>query len=171
MSPLRLAMLIPVVAFLGCGKGTSRFDSRTRAILAGATRVEVFRIDGNDTPGRLKPKQEGGRSIGGFRVLSQGADQAQPFAAKLADILLDNETYTETWAACYMPGVALRVWKDEDHADVLICFKCQNLYCGPPIQRATENASFAGSPAESRLIRLAKEAFPDDEQIQALKEK
>jgi hypothetical protein len=166
-------VLIPLSILLGCGKGPSRFDSRTRAILAGATQVEVFRIDGKEEPSEEKPGQGVERRISGFRVLSRGADQGQPFAAKLADILLDDATYTDTGAGCYWPGLAFRVWRDKDCVDVLICFLCHNLYCGPPRDRgrATENGGFQGSPAESRLIRLAKEAFPDDEEIQALKEK
>lgn len=128
----------------------------------------MFRTAGKEVPS--DQQQEGEERIGGFRVISQGTDQAEAFAAELADILLDNRTYTDKRAACYWPGVAFRMWKDDQSVDVLICFICHNLYCGRPVKIAEENSSFAQSPAESRLIRLAKEAFPDDAEIQALKE-
>ena len=54
--------------------------------------------------------------------------------------------------------------------DVIICFRCGNFYYGPPTDWAKENACFRGSPRTGDLVRLAKEAFPDDEKIQALKE-
>jgi hypothetical protein len=34
-----------------------------------------------------------------------------------------------------------------------------------------ENGSFKGSPRREDLVRLAKETFPDDKEIQALEEK
>ena len=67
------------------------------------------------------------------------------------------------------PGVGFRVWKDDQAVEILICFGCNNLYCGPPTNRARENAAFGSSPRRSYLVRLAKEAFPDDKAIQRLK--
>jgi hypothetical protein len=54
--------------------------------------------------------------------------------------------------------------------DAVLCFNCSNFYCGPKTTQAQENASFADSPAAAALVRLAKEAFPDDKEIQGLKE-
>jgi hypothetical protein len=158
------------VIVLGCSGGKTRFDNQTRAILASAGKVEVFRTDGEAGPYDRKPRQDGGKRIGGFRVISQAPDQARPFAVKLAALLLDETNYNNNYAKCYWPGVAFRVWKDEEFADVLICFKCDNLYCGPATEEAKENASFYKSPARSQLARLAKEALPDDAEIQGLKE-
>jgi hypothetical protein len=168
----RFCLLIagPFVIVLGCSGGKTRFDPRTRAILAAASKVEVFRTDGYDGPYDRKPRQEGESRIGGFRVTAQGPDQAQPFAAKLAELLLDETHFNNNYKKCYWPGVAFRVWKDYEFADVLICFQCDNLYCGPPTEEARENASFNRSPARSQLARLAKEALPDDQEIQAIKE-
>jgi hypothetical protein len=92
------------------------------------------------------------------------------FANKLADILSNEQTYTNEFAQCFWPGVAFRVWKDQQGVDVLICFKCGNFYCGPSKEMVRENAAFHGSPMRSQLVRLAKEAFPDDKEIQSLKE-
>jgi hypothetical protein len=146
-------------------------DDRTKAILAGATRVDVFRTDGMNGPLEKKPRAPGEMRIGGFLVTARGQDQGKEFAARLADILFARGTYS--WggsAACFWPGIAFRVWKDEEAVDVLICFKCENFYCGPPTEATMENASFNGSRRRADLVRLAKEAFPDDTEIQELEE-
>jgi hypothetical protein len=131
----------------------------------------VFRIDGKDGPPAATPALPGSPSIGGFAILSRGEDQSQQFAARLADILLSDTTYSDTFAQCFWPGVAFRVYRGEDCVDVIICLKCQNFYLGPPTDRpVAETASFAGSPAGPRLVRLAKEALPQDKDIQGLKE-
>jgi hypothetical protein len=172
MNPNRL--LVPAAALLlllGCGGNKGRLDGRTAAVFAGATKVEVFRIDGRNDPPGPTPIRPGDPTVGGYAILARGYDQGQEFAAKLADILADDKTYTDKYAKCFWPGVAFRVWKGEDRMDVIICFKCGNFYVGPPTdQRVMENASFSESPNTGRLVRLAKEAFPDDEEVQALKE-
>jgi hypothetical protein len=106
-----------------------------------------------------------------YAILARGKDQGQDFAAKLTDILTDDKTYMSTFAGCFWPGVAFRVWKDEDSVDLIICFKCGNFYLGPPTdKRGMENASFAGSPNRGHLVRLAKDAFPDGEEVQKMKD-
>jgi hypothetical protein len=141
-------------------------DEKTIAVLAGATRVEVFRLDG----GPVTPGKEMSGTVDGFAVTACGKDQGQGFAGKLSQVLLDEKTYSTTFAACFTPGVAFRAWKGEECADVVVCFLCQNFYCGPKTSQARENASFADTPARAALVRLAKEALPDDKQIQGLKE-
>jgi hypothetical protein len=173
----RLLVLAVAAVLLGCAdaprpdaKGlASNYTDRTKAILSGATKVEVFRLDGEDLDLGGKTQATGERRIGGYRVTGQGPDQGREFAVRLAAVLSDEKTYTDRFAACFWPGVAFRVWKDEECVEVLICFKCQNFYCGPPKEAAMETASFSGSPARQRLLRLAKEAFPNDAEVQALR--
>src|SRR4051794_23013954 len=52
-----------------------------RAVLREGTRVEVFRVDPDDSPRGAT----GGPAIGGYPVLSQGADLGGDVAARLAD--------------------------------------------------------------------------------------
>jgi len=156
------------VLLLGCGGNASRFGQRSLAVLAGATKVEVFRIDPREEAFEHKA---GERRIGGYLITAQGYDQGQDFADRLAEILQDDKTFTNDYAKCFNPGVAYRVWKDAQAVEVLLCFMCDNLYCGPPTDRANETASFLGSPRRADLLRLTKEAFPDDKDIQALKDK
>lgn len=167
----RLLVAAVFLILFGCSANRGYPDGRTAGILAGATKVEVFRIDGrNDPPDPtlIKPSDP---TVGGYAILARGYDQGQEFAAKLRGILTDNKTYTDKHAKCFWPGVAFRVWKGEDSVDVIICFQCGNFYLGPPAdKRVMENASFNGSPNRSRLVRLAKEAFPDDKEVQELKD-
>jgi hypothetical protein len=167
----RLLVLALCVPFLGCGSSRKGLDSQSASILTGATKVEVFRTDSQNGPHDQKQKKEGESRIGGYLVISQGKDQGKEFAARLADILSDKATYSTSFAKCFDPGVAFRIWKDEDALDVLICFKCDNFYYGPPTEKAKENGSLSHSPNRAKVLRLAKEAFPDDKEIQELKDK
>jgi hypothetical protein len=163
----RLA-IVPLMLLLGCLTGDKpRYSDRTKDVLSKSTKVEVFRIDGKN----FKEKKEGEERIGGYPVTAKGKGRDQDFAKKLTAILLDETTYTDQFAKCYWPGVVFRVWKDKEAVDVIICFKCGNFYCGPPASDVRENGSFSGSPRRADLVRLAKEAFPDDKEIQALEEK
>jgi hypothetical protein len=171
MVRFRFLVLLALVVACGCAAGKGHPDTRTKAILAGATRVEVFRIDGKNDPPGPTPRAPGDPTVGGFAILSRGEDRGQEFAARLATILLSDTTYSDRFASCFWPGVAFRVHRGEECIDVIICFKCQNFYLGPPADRlVSETASFAGSPAGPRLVRLAKEAFPQDKDIQGLEE-
>jgi hypothetical protein len=162
----RFIVLAPAVLLLGCAK--EHFDSRSKAILAGATKVEVFRLDPEDSPYRFdKPRVDGEKRIGGWLITAQGKDQGKEFAVKLA-ALLDEKHDKSGGAKCFDPGVAFRVWKDDEYADVLICYHCNNYYFGPPTQRAKENAGI--TTLRPLFVQLAKEAFPEDKEIQALKE-
>jgi hypothetical protein len=175
VSPLRRLPLATLVLFLGCGTappGNKHKDGHTAAVLAGATKVEVYRIDGRNDPPDPKPIAPSDATVGGYAILARGKDQGKEFARKLADILLDDKTYSDTFAACFWPGVAFRVFKEQDCVDVVICFQCQNFYLGPPTDRQVmETASFGGTPATAKLVQLAKEAFPEDAEIQTLEGK
>jgi hypothetical protein len=167
----RCLVAVALLLLLGCGTGKHRLDGRTAGILAGATKVEVFRIDGRNDPPDPTPIKPGDPTVDGYAILARGKDQNREFASKLTDILTDDKTYTDIHAACFWPGVAFRLWKGEQSVDVIICFHCDNFYLGPPTdKRVMENASFGGSPNRVRLVRLAKEAFPDDEEVQELKD-
>jgi hypothetical protein len=181
MTLLRLLVLVVLLPVFGCGHAKNReyakitFNDQTEAILSGATKVEVFRTDGENGPSGPsgpKPKVAGEARIGGFLITARGNYQGPDFAAKLAGILHDIETgHTRKAVTCFWPGIAFRVWKDEEAVEVLICFKCRNFYCGPPTERGYPMGSFSEPPSvRTRLIQLAKETFPDDKEIQGLEE-
>jgi hypothetical protein len=169
MSTLRSLFVAPLALFLGCGglDGIPRPDAHSLQILKAATKVEVFRVYGGPPRGDLK--QLDSLKVSGYPVLAKGKDQGHEFASRLADILADRRSFSGTFAGCFSPGVAFRAWQNDDCVDVVICFMCDNLYCGPPKDSEGSNASFVGTPARARLMQLAKEAFPDDKEIQELK--
>jgi hypothetical protein len=181
MRASRVFLLVACLPLAGCGHGQPQpaqpasADAPAKPVPAGAatlrsaTKVEVFRIDGSDLdPG--KEPDRAAKAVGGYPVIAQGPDQGAVFAGRLADVLGDRATYTDRYAKCFWPGVAFRAWKGGECVEVLICFQCDNLYVGPPQDRARENATFHGSPRRRDLVRLAKEALPDDKDIQALKD-
>src|SRR5215472_10014426 len=104
-------------------------DARSKAIFEGCTKVEAFRID----PGRMvRDFKPGETRFGYFPIIYKAKDLGPEFAADLAAVLDDKRTYTKSFAACYWPGIAYRVWKGDECEDVVICFKCHNFYRGPP---------------------------------------
>jgi hypothetical protein len=165
----RVLVVAACLALLGWCQSPAkeRLGGPTVAILTGATKVEVFRVDGLEKGPPQEPVPQAKR-ISIFPVIAQGKDQGREFAAKLAGILFDERTYTKEYKKCFWPGVAFRVWKGEEHVDVLICFHCSNFYCGPPTDEVEVTATFKGSDRRDDLVRLAQEAFPDDKEIQAL---
>jgi hypothetical protein len=172
MRPGRLLVVASLLLVLGCGSSKGRLDGRTAAIFSGATKVEVFRIDGGKDSPDPTPTKPGDPTVGGYAILARGADQGPDFARELADVLDDGKTYTDQFAKCFWPGVAFRVWKDDECVDLIVCFYCHNFYLGPRTDhQVMETASFSGSSNAARLVRLAKEAFPDDKEVQALEEK
>jgi hypothetical protein len=174
MNAHRLLALALLAGMLGCKSSESaetntakRLDQGILAILEGATRVEAFRVLNLQT---LKEEPKVKRRIGGFLVTPRGRTLGKEFGKELAGILSDDRTYSSAWAGCFNPGVAFYVWKGDERIDILICFVCENLYCGPPAENAHENVSFVGSPARAQLVRLVKQAFPEDKEIQGLSE-
>jgi hypothetical protein len=157
--------------------------NRTVSILAGATRVEVFRVSSvRDIKGTSKMR------IGEYPVVSTGKEQGKPFAQRLSAVLFDNRNYEFAGGtACnFAPGVAFRIgkdgeadaalrfWKDGEYVDVLLCFACNEFAVigkkvwGPITLPHTAKEDFLLRP---ELVKLAKAAFPKDKEIQALKEK
>jgi hypothetical protein len=132
-----------------------------------ADRVEAYRI------GPDKTAKKGARNVDGHPVLARGKDQGQKFAARLATVLLEDRTLFGKSARCFEPGVAFRMWHGEELVEVLICFECSNLRIisqkskGKVLKRAS--GAFGGHAGP--LLKLVKEAFPDDKEIQALKER
>jgi len=169
MSWLRVLSFLLVIMVLGCGQASpGRLDAKTAGIFNNATKVEVFRIDGKYFPGDPNAPPLG-NNIDGYPILSQSKNQGAEFAGRLASVLNDGSTYSESFAKCFWPGVAFRVWRNEESVDVLICFFCHNFYLGPSSQgRVMETASFLDTPAVAKFLKLAKEAFPDDKDIQDL---
>ncbi len=147
---------------------------RAVEILGGAAKAQVFRVDPKDHADPAKLKEGDVPRIGGYKITASGKEQGKEFAAKVTAILFNDRTYLFNLAkgCIFDPGVAYRLWKDKDYVDVLLCFSCDELEvfvknADGTLYRAHEDFD----PMRAELVKLAKEAFPDDQQIQALKEK
>jgi hypothetical protein len=175
--------LMALILVVGCSSAEmpSRSEPSAKArkylgdealwVLAGGTRVETFRIDGESR--RAGKSQGPGERIGSYLLLSRGKDQGPDFAADLAAVLFKDETYFDGGSACFSPGVVFRVWNGEASADILVCFKCNNFEVNVKDAEgqvtATKYGCFINSPARAELIHLSMRAFPDDPVIQGLK--
>jgi hypothetical protein len=149
-------------------KVQDKLGPKVPEILAGATRVEVFRIDPDP---RKKPDEKG---VGGFLVTATGKEQGKEFASRLTRVLLDERTYfSDRQYKCFDPGLAYRVWKDKESVEVLVCFKCHKLRVTARDAEGKEVHEAEGdfqNAVYGPLAKLAKEAFPDDKEIQQLQD-
>ncbi len=182
----RLCVFLAALAMAGC-LGCGHRDSVTPdnrnsvtpdklsgsgvAILRGATRVEVFRV------GPDKVQEPADRTLGGYPILSAGSEQNQAFGQRLAKILLSGNVTQNAKKCGFAPGVGFRLWDRDRSVVVLICFKCNVLWAFVPgeptriIERGTAHEEWEWQDFDSvrgPLLKLAKEAFPEDKDIHVL---
>ncbi|MES2794301.1 MAG: hypothetical protein V4719_32100 [Planctomycetota bacterium] len=112
------------------------------------------------------------KTIGYYPILATGREQGADFARRLSKVLLSSGV-TQNQKKCGLePGVAYRLWNGNRAVEVLICFKCDVLW--PHVMGSNvasphrEWQDFDSVRAE--LLALAKEAFPQDAEIQELRE-
>ncbi len=144
---------------------------RVLAVLDGATRVEVFRLKADRVP--QPPGAPKGEDAAGFPIVSTGKARDARFAARVAAVLRDKGTYEfDRPKGCILrPGVAFRLWKGKQSVDLALCFECDILVvvardeAGKSVHRASKDFD----PGRPALVKLARDAFPDDPEIQALR--
>jgi len=147
----------------------SFLGDRMVSILSGAKRVEVFLIEPKPTP------SDASRTIQGYPIRLQGKDQGPTFAARLRTILLDDRTYSfDSFKGCiFSPGVVFRFRNGDELVEIITCYKCSEFLIvakddrGAVVRVVGEDFDNA-RPA---LVKLAKDAFPDDKEIQALNDR
>ena len=147
-------------------------DTAVRTLSA-PTRVLSFRlVSRTEGPASATAPTTAPADIQGFRVAASGPDLDPAFGSRLAAALFDPDSYQFNSAkgCIFDPGVAFRVWKGDEHVDVLLCFTCSEFIVYVP--EAGGKARRAGEDFDDNraaFVRLAKEAFPGDAKIQALK--
>jgi hypothetical protein len=138
------------------------------ALLKGATKVEVFRVD-SDKPGATD------KAVAGYRITAVGKDRDATFAKAVWEVATSKDTYEFNAAkgCIFRPGVAFRVWKGEESVAFVICFACDQMAIVTLDKdgKAVATAHAETDPGRAALLKLAKTAFPDDKEIQKLKEK
>jgi hypothetical protein len=133
------------------------------SILRNGDRVEVFRVS---------PKyadKSGPEFIGGYPIVAVGKEQGPDFAARLGKVLRSWGVAPSSKKCAFEPGVAFRMWRGDQALEVLVCFKCDDLWPHVVGESGTlHDEVLAFDPVRAELVALAKEAFPDDPKIQAL---
>ena len=155
-------------------------DAMTKSILAGADRVETFRLvedaDSDPTPAQLAEIQAATtgphvKTLDDYTVLRTGPPQGKAFAEALQGALAQAEA-EQDGAQCFSPGVGFRVWKGLAHVDLCVCFHCSG------VEITTTNAGHkAAQPLRYNLGRsraaflaLSRQAFPQDAALAAVKD-
>lgn len=140
-------------------------------ILAGARRVQTFRLNTNYDPLKTTPNSPQGQAFDGFEVTATGQEQGASFAHRLASALFNDRTYEGLEMKCILvPGVGFRVWRGQTSVDVLVCFHCADLEmrtkdaAGKEVSQTRAHFGLV-QPA---LLALAREAFPADPALRAL---
>ncbi len=177
---LILTGLVVLVGLLGIARAAHlgprlRIGNQTTGILTGATRVETFRVMSQgelENPHNHITVSPTAQKIDGYSVIATGKEQGPPFARKITDILFDEGTYTNEALGCTMvPGVVFRVWRGSQSLDVILCFHCGELQTViHDVDGKTTGGIYTVMAGNSRseFARLAKDAFPNDPDIQAL---
>jgi hypothetical protein len=175
----RRLVLVPLLVLAGCSSSPSGPSTEAKArlgdhvvtVLEKADRVEVFRLDADSVEREIRTHEHlPGERILGRLVIARGPNQGKPFAGRLAAVLFDKATYSKEYVKCFYPGVAFRLWAGEEWVQLTICFRCNNVGVDTSWKEERFNFSFLHTPARARLLELAKEAFPDDKDIQDFKE-
>jgi hypothetical protein len=138
--------------------------SRGASILRGATRVEILRV-------KAIPYSEPAPRP--YEIVRAGPTRDAKFAARLADVLLGDGVTVGASRCPFSPGVAFRAYQGEQAVEVVVCFHCEDLMAGivgtgKPGRWPYPRYRFG--PARAALVRLAKEAFPEDPKIRDLPE-
>jgi hypothetical protein len=147
-----------------------RLGAPTVAILQGATRAETFRI--GVTPGFGDPEPT--QKIDDKAVSATGLPGDRAFASRTAAAILDPRLYGAAHDRClFSPGIVLRLWQGHESVDCVLCFHCDDvLILTHDAQNRVIHSDFTSFlPQRSALLALAKQAFPADQEIQAIPSK
>ena len=178
-----MTAIVGIIVVLAVGKALHlgphhRLGDRAENILAGATRVQTFRV--------MSPAEARGQASGhlpptlgpttpqidGCYITATAKEQGPALAHQISNILFDDWTYTSRRLACItLPGVIFRIWNGSQSLDLVVCFHCGEMYT---VSHDASGNSYRGvytvltGISRAEFARLAKAAFPNDADIQAL---
>jgi hypothetical protein len=153
------------------------FGEGRLAIVRGATRVEAVRLTGefDQDPHSTRKHIDRWPAKGPTVTLSR------PLADRAIALASANSSFSRWGSRCFFtPGVRLRFHKDDQHLDVLLCFKCGDVAISKPEARFPEKVmgyaelgdyvSMMGfMPGYDAWLGLAREIFPKDADLKGLK--
>jgi hypothetical protein len=140
--------------------------SGNMTIVREATRVEAYRLA---PPAGSRPMEDYISPLD-FETASEPIAVPTAMAESLATTLLSADTYQwDTAKACGYPvyGVKLSFFRGNDRVDVFLCFQCRDL-------AVTRDGQMFGGGDFSRMdrtfVEAVKKLFPDDAEIQPIRE-
>ncbi len=152
----------------------------TVAILSGATKVEVFRLE------KMLVQKPAKNTIGmnglQWPIKTTGKELDAKFAAKVRNLLFDEATCQFSGAGGGRGWVAFRLWKEKESVTVVVDFEGSHLFVGTQDAKGKQvgdsvvsgflldaEGDFDNGVLFGRVKALALEAFPEDAAIKALK--
>jgi uncharacterized protein (TIGR03067 family) len=150
-----------------------RYGDKMVAILQGATRVEVFRLNPND---HVAPGKDDGKvkRFGGYAIIATAPELGEKSTRKVTALIFDRDNFAlyRVNADDCDPEVGLRFWKGKESADVILSYQWNQLRVIAPDPKAQRiefpMADF--DPGRKAFVKLARELFPKDKEIQGLNE-
>jgi hypothetical protein len=152
---------------------------RTVAVLSGATRVEVFRLE--KWPGQNATPKTIGIDKLQWAITATGKEKDKEFAAKVRALLFDEATRTPSGASGIRGDVAFRLWKGKESVTVIVDFEGSQFLVALGDAEGKQSfvayggflfnakGDFDDGTLFGRVKALAVEAFPDDAKLKALK--
>jgi len=148
------------------GRVSELLGDRAAKVLDTVDRVEVFRI----APMWEKKKDQEANFVG-YPLLAIAKEQNKEYADRLAAVLKDEHSYDWGVAkACEFGRNRLSDLEREGSIIVLICFTCNEIGIIADESKPAILRTHSADPARPALLKLARQAFPDDKALQSLKE-
>ena len=162
---VRMALLIPIAGPAAAAASAApsprveRFvGPRAAAVLAGANRLEVFRVQNK----RAGDRDE---SLGGYIVAAAGGEQREASARRLADLLLDEKSYRfdQITVGGFTPLIGFRLWDGERSVEVVLSFATDEavVFSRNPGDGSVRSAQADVAPAREAMLAFVKEALPE----------
>jgi hypothetical protein len=154
--------LLLVLALAGTARADDAFmteiGKHALGILEGADRVETFRTlaERDETAGQ--------NVVDGYPVVKTGPAKDAAFAKRMLAQLKSDDTRPNDLECAFIPHDAMRVWKEKEHVDVLICFHCEQVQVTSFPPKAAEPIRALGvfETKSAPWFAMCREAFPDD---------
>lgn len=174
-----VSAVLGVLLIAGCGGGREPVASgpltitsgdeqhaiagaRTVAVLANPERVTAFKVLSPFTP-NLAELRKGKPSIGGEFVVVAQANVAADVARTMSAVLRDPDTYdrSQQLMCTFDPRHALRFERGADAVEVIICFKCGDLYLIPSASLGENGGIQPFGAGAGELYAAMQKIFPD----------
>jgi len=140
--------------------GAKLFGIESASIIAESVSVKACRTVGSRT---LSPPEY-------FEKARDSLNVSTNLARRLSQVLLNEKSYefsnSSTGSCVLQPIVAITYSDGKRDVDVYFCFDCTVLV----VKSQTKEVGNRFGPSRAELVQIIKEIFPDDSQIQSLKE-